>query len=348
MLAANINLVVGKNGSGKSNFLDAVYYLAVGKSFKKYVEGTNIDWNSNLNFAKIASVLDLSPDKKLDIIFSNVNERNYKKYLVNDVSKTRNSFISHFKVVLFTPHTLDIISGEPDLRRGELDDFLTAIDPKYGVILSQYRTYVKNRNHLLQRIREGKAHSKELDYWNTGLVNLGSSILEYRTSHLKQLITTMHGLAQKLFAINKVDFDFQYISKINDLALNGDYKTAFANKIDENQNKEVAAGLTLYGPHRDDFDLLFKQKSLKIFGSRGQQRLGIMILKLAMWQYLKDNFALPPVILLDDVFSELDDQNQNKLEKILLNLDTQIIISCIDKSRINQEIVAKAKDINLD
>lgn len=346
----NINFIIGENGVGKSNFLDAIHTLSQGKSFKKYSEGTNITWGSRLGFARVEGEVkgEEVNTTKLAIAYSNASNRNTKKYMINDLATTQRKFTYFFRTTLFTPQSLDIIGGSPDIRRAELDDFLSSIDSYYLSELNEYKSVLRNRNKVLQRLSDGSGSKQELIYWTEKLIELGSSITNSRREILKEFLPVLEYQAGKLFKGELCDLKLDYQSRFTDLEDDADVIHQMKDTIRENINKEIAARRSLYGPHKDDFDLSFKEdRSLKVYGSRGQQRLSALILKLAMWEFSHRKFELKPILLLDDIFSELDQKNSRKLEKIVEELETQVFISATDEMFLSKEFLKKGNRINL-
>jgi DNA replication and repair protein RecF len=180
--ASNINLILGQNGSGKSNFLDGIYHLSFANSFKKYSQNNDIYWDKDINFAKIEATI-ISAEKQildLNLVFSNDNSQYIKSYIKNDKRTTKKNFISTFPIVLFTPESLDIFTRGPEIRRDQLDDFIISNDRQYFSVLSEYNQVLKNRNKLLLRIRENNASVDELGFWTNKLVDLGSFLCYQR------------------------------------------------------------------------------------------------------------------------------------------------------------------------
>lgn len=347
------NIIVGRNGAGKSNFLDAIHYLAYGKSFKNYTEGTNIEWESKIRFSSIIIELvkdegeDTKEKQKLKVIFSESGDRLHKKYEINGVSKRRSSFIQQVHAVLFTPQSLEMLSGTPGDRRQEIDDFISTINEEYAESLSEYRRVVRNRNKVLQRLQEGLAEQSELFFWTEKLVELAVAILKQRKQTLEEFLPVLEATAKEIYEIEANDFKLAYLSKFFELGADVDVEEQFKQKIKEGINKEIRVGRTLYGPHRDDFELFLRGRSLKVYGSRGQQRLGTLILKVAMWDYISKKTDSPALFLLDDIQSELDASNRKKLEDIVNKLDTQVFVTSTDKDFFTKEFLEKAKVIEL-
>lgn len=339
------NLIIGENGLGKSNYIDAIYNLAQGHSFKRYLDGHNINHHKQVDFARIDAKLINEEERQMSIIFSQINGRNMRKFKVNDLPTTRRKFVSHLQVVLFTPQTLSLIDGGPEVRREELDEFLADLDFNYAAILAEYKEVVRNRNRLLANIWDGRANVSQLGFWNQKLLELGSQIVAFRQTALREFLPVLKDTAKTLFAQDLSDIDLKYLSRLVTEA--EDVKTRFAKLLEENQQKELASKKSLYGPHRDDYEFFQSGRSLKVFGSRGQQRLIAMILKIAMWEYLSKVKADKALLLLDDILSELDPQNRAKLSEVLSQLDTQTFISGTEEHYFEKKLLQEGKRIDL-
>lgn len=346
-LDPNINIIIGKNGLGKSNFIDSVYYFSYGKSFKRISDSDSIAFDDTIGFARMETVINNDEQTKLAVTFSRVDDKSYKKLEVNDLATIKRKFNNHLYAVMFSPETLDIIIGSPDLRREDLDDFISGINDEYEHKLRDYKNIVRNRNKVLAAISDGKSTTKELIYWTERLLELGSYILDERVRVLKEFRPVLRENAKQLFDAELGSLDINYESKVTEFDMEGGSKEIFAQKIKSGINKEIGAKRTLYGPHRDDIIFTLNDKNIRIFGSRGQQRLAALIFKLSMWFYLKDKLGTSPVLLLDDIFSELDAANSRKLEHLLQELHTQILVTATEKYYLSEDFYKKGNKIEL-
>lgn len=295
-----LTLVVGPNTSGKSNLIEAIYLLATGKSFRADKDIELIRFGEEIARIKGSVELEEKIKTDLEIVIAIKESENkhslFKKFLVNDVSKRKADFISNFAVVLFSPLDLDMITGSPLLRRRFFDESLEQVDREYSRALDSYSKAVRQRNALLEKARETGVRNKKLfEYWDELLISYGKVITQKR----EQLIAFFNGQDKDVFSCALI-YDKSVISK---------------ERLTQYEEAELATGVTLVGPHRDDLlihmydDVLQTTHDLRFFGSRGQQRLTVLQLKLLQLDYIREKLGSSPVLLLDDIFSELDDKH---------------------------------------
>lgn len=339
------NLILGKNGVGKSNLLDALYHLSLVKTFKPYILKNNVNFNKLDHASIAATVLNEDIKKDLKIIFSLTDEDNERKRLeVNSKPTTRSRFVNNLTVILFAPHNTNLLVSSPEVRRNEIDDFGSLVDFKYRLKLYEYKEVLKTRNSLLRALNKGFSNPLELDYWDNKLSDLGGELINLRVKIIDALGPLTREMAKKYFDKVLSDIEIKYLSKFN----GDDPKELLREKLLENRDKEIAVGNSLYGPHRDDIEVLHKGKDMKLFGSRGQQRITTLLLKLAMFEYLSEVNNITPVILLDDAMAELDDSNRKKLEEIIASLKCQSFIATTHKSDYSSILLKRMDIISLD
>jgi DNA replication and repair protein RecF len=287
-------LIIGPNTSGKSNLIEAIYLLSTGKSFR-----TDKDVQMLAFKEEVGRVRGILEDEEIEVVITNgqVNGGSqYKKFLVNGVSKRRVDFAGHLLTVLFSPQDLEIIVDSPSLRRNFLDEILEQVDRDYRVALIAYTKALRQRNALLELAREtGTRNEKQLEYWDNLVIENGNVITQKR----EEFINFLNSSAKDIF-----DFIVEY-----------DKSTVSKQRLLQYRNEELAAGVTLVGPHRDDFSIhMFNNTrntthDIKFFGSRGQQRLAILQLKALELLFVEKTLGERPTLILDDIFSELDEDH---------------------------------------
>lgn len=287
-------VVIGRNTAGKTNLIESIYLASTGESFKTEKEAEAITFDED--FARVTAE---TQDNKLEVLLTSgaLAQRTIsKKYFVNGVSRRRVDFVGHLPSVLFSPADLEIVIASPGIRRRFLNEVLEQTDRDYRVSHILYLKALRQRNALLDRVAEtGHRNEKEFEYWDRIIIESGQEVTKSREALIDFINNQKKGIFN--FSIN---YDKSVISKERLLQ----YKDA-----------EMGSRVTLVGPHRDDFMFFFKKekedRDLKSFGSRGQQRLAILELRLIQLLYMEKTMGERPLLLLDDIFSELDSAHIN-------------------------------------
>jgi DNA replication and repair protein RecF len=323
-----LTIIVGQNTIGKTNILEAIYMLTTGTSFRAEKDVDTIHFDSN--FARIDALLeDNNNSVKMTVQLLNDSAMFHKRYLVNEVGKRLNDFVSYFSSVIFSPTDLVIISESPNLRRKHIDTVLSTTSSSYRLALSLYTKALKQRNKLLGLIKSDKRSYSvdEFSYWNSLLIEHATTITKYREEYV-EYVNTAHHTAFPL----QVTYD----------------KSLFTQeRLEKYREAELSSGITLIGPQRDDFIFSFKNtgRLIREFASRGEQRLTVLQLKLLEIEYIEKITGEKPVLLLDDIFSELDSRNIEHIAHLLSH--QQSIITTTHIEYIPDEILKKAKIIRL-
>jgi len=313
--------IIGDNGVGKTNILEALHMLSTSKSFRARYDSDVINYPAKFSTIK-ASIktsdekydLELQVSRREsgrshdDLMYYSPKEdtkdeshTSTKKVKVNGVPKSIFGFAGIFKSVLFTPQNIDVITGSPAERRKYIDSILFQIDKTYKRIHNNYTKALKQRNKLLERIREERKGYDQLGYWENILEQTGSDIHKMRSELLSFLNKNSKGYGRTLnsgYSEIEIKYKKSLITK---------------DRFDEYRNKEIAAKSTLIGPHKDDFIIEYNNYRLSDFGSRGQQRTVLVALKMCETDYIEEKTKETPVLLLDDIFSELDKKHREIL-----------------------------------
>lgn len=324
-----LNIFIGDNAQGKTNILEAIYYTATGRSHRTNRENELLRWQED--FFQI----DLKAEKdrrKISVeIMAMADGR--KKIKVNGVPKRRISeLVGEINVVLFSPEDLLLVKGGPAIRRKYLDLEISQVSPTYYHNLLNYNKVLTQRNNLLRSIREHKDDPQTLDIWNSQLADFGRRIISKRIEVLKK-ITPLARLLHRKITAGQEELEIRYFSSVD---LKEDYtgdniKEQFLQMINQRKTEEINRGITLVGPHRDDLGIFVHGKDMRLYGSQGQQRTCALSLKMAELEFIRGETGEYPVLLLDDVMSELDN-NRRKflLEVVYKNIQTFLTATTID------------------
>ena len=321
-------ILIGNNAVGKSNILEAIYLLSTTKSLRVETEDELI--KKEEEFAKVEGFIDDNGETELMIIINRpTKEISFKKkVLVNGIDRRTVDFIGNLPAVIFYPSDINLITGSPSLRRWHLDLSLAQIDISYKKSLTVYEQFLTARNRVLKRIREGQGRKDELDFWTKGVVDQGKIISEKR-----QLFFGFINNLEKLLG----EFSFEY--KPSEVT---------TERLLQTNGREVATAATLIGPHRDDFTVMLapiksglEDRNLAHFGSRGEQRTGTLAFKLAQLEYMAKVLDQRPILLLDDVFSELDASHRAHVTEVVSKQQT--IIATVELEHIPQEFLDSAR-----
>ncbi|MBP1870168.1 DNA replication and repair protein RecF [Clostridium tertium] len=315
-LGKNVNVFMGDNAQGKTNILEAIYYCAFAKSHRTSKDRELINWNSDSAYVSLLVGKDRL-DKNIDI---NILKDGKKAIKINKIKVSKiGELFGNFNVVMFSPEDLKIIKDSPGVRRKFIDMELCQLNSKYYYNLVQYNKVLNERNVVL---KNRKLDSEILDIYDIQLANFGYHIIIERLKYINKL--NFYGKdIHKDISSGKENVEFKYISTIKDLE---DIENSFYELLRRNRKKDIEKGTTSIGPHRDDFIVLINDVDTKSFGSQGQQRSAVLTIKFSSLKIIKEMTSEYPVLLLDDVLSELD---FNRKRYILSTIgEIQTIITC--------------------
>ena len=293
-------LISGANGSGKTSLLEAIYFALQGTSFRS--SDKEILRNDGSSWFRID--LKDSKDSLRTIIFNNAVQKSKKQFLVDGNKKARLNANLRIPVVLFEPDDLQLLSGSPTRRRNFLDYFLSQIFPSFQLALTRYNKALKQRNNLLKRDNVSK---DELFPWNLMLAEYGAEIISKRQDFLELLNSKIEEVYFEISGVKdeiKIDYLGEKVSKNKILDI-----------LSENIERDKILGYTNFGPHKHDIQFIFNKKPAQNVASRGENRSLVLALKFIETDILADLTSKRPIVLLDDVFSELDDDRQKLLTK---------------------------------
>lgn len=357
--SSGATIIVGPNASGKTNILEALYLLSTGKSFRARVEEEMIKYSSQI--ARIEGLVDSSLNigeeslstkthilsTKLDVVLTRgeitiggdpekIQKAPRKKLMINGIPRRLFNFSGNFKVVLFGPWDLDLVTESPSIRRRFLDSVLSQVDREYARALLSYEKGLRQRNKILWNMRENPSVNlgrSQLLFWDRLLIKNGNYISEKREEFINYINSSDEIDGHKF----RLGYDKSAISE---------------GRLEQYKDEEIAAATTLVGPHRDDFIFRLKERESKRvkefrdldrFGSRGEQRMGVLWLKLCELSYIESITQEKPTLLLDDIFSELDHEHRKIVFKVVN--DQQTIITTADPHYV--ESLKKVEKIDL-
>lgn len=328
-LQSGLTVFHGQNAQGKTNVLEAVHLLSSGSSYRAASDREVIRWDAEPEDRVTRVTAQVEPaegaDFELEVLVADMPGLSTKRTLVNGAGKRVGDFVGRLTAVLFGPEQLDLVTGSPGQRRAYLDGALSQTDRAYYRALAVYTRVLAQRNQLLKQFREREVHPDELLYWDTQLVEAGSLILGRRARCLLELSPIAAGHHQ-LLARGGGALELEYETKL--FRGSGGWQrlaeasaeavqTEFRRCLALEAERETAQGSSVVGPHRDDLLLGLDSKQVEKFGSRGQQRTVALALKLAELDLVRTHTGDNPVLLLDDVLSELDEARRTALRHVI-------------------------------
>ena len=332
-----LNLILGPNGSGKTNILESIFFLASGKSFRSSSQSKLINWNSYFASVRAKLVDNQKETNEIEVRIARDPKSNTssvsRKFLIQKVEKPRKKYLGIIKTVIFHPEDIRLVTGSPTRRRDFLDNIFSQTEWRYTSALSQYHKALKHRNELLDQIRLNLSSPNELFYWDQVLVKNAKIIHDFRINFVK---------STNSFFSNHSD------SQINTISINYHPSILSEEKMTKNYEIDLKRGYTQSGVHRDDFSFdnsIFPSadKNLAFWGSRGQQRLAVLAIRLAQINYLEETYHDRPILLLDDIFSELDPEHQQLVADVCR--DYQTIFTSSDPE--STKVLSSSKIIQL-
>jgi DNA replication and repair protein RecF len=318
---SNLNIFLGENGEGKTNLLESLYIASSGKSFRTNKDKELINLNKNEAYVGV----ELVKEDTIKTIEIKLDTNKPKRIKINGIEQDKISDIfGVLQAVIFSPEDLKIVKEGPSHRRNFLDIEITQIKPIYKSILNDYNRVLAQRNNLLKVIPYDDKKRKLLFVWNKQLIELGTKIMIFRNSFVNRLIPISKEIHKSITQGEEV-LDISYISSLNidEMDKNTIMKN-FEKILLENENNDIEKGSTSFGPHKDDLEIKINDKDVRMFGSQGQKRTTVLSLKLAEIELIKQETEEYPILLLDDVFSELDINRRRYLVSRFKDIQTII------------------------
>lgn len=323
-----VNVFIGKNAQGKTNLLESIYYCCIGKSFKSCKDKELIKWNEEKSQIKLVANKKYR-DIEIDI---NLNKSQKKSILINKLPIRKiGDLIGEVNIVFFSPQELRLVRESPDERRKFMDIDISQTNKRYFYQLGRYEKILANRNKLLKNCQTLQAVKETIDIWDRALVVSAKTIAFERKKFVERILpyaqkahSFLSGGKENLFLVYKCG---------SSVCLDENFETNMDKILKKNLEKDFKLGYTSIGVHRDDIDIFLNETEVKNFGSQGQQRTVALSLKLAELENMFNLNGEYPILLLDDVFSELDLDRQKRLLKFVGR--TQTFITCTDERKID-------------
>ena len=338
LFSPSINIFIGDNGAGKTNILEAIYVLSLTKSARY---GTDLDLiKFGENHLSIEGTVDYDDYTKIYKI--NIDKFSKKVYRNNMQIKKISEYLSEFCITSFLPNDIEIVKGSPSLRRNNLNISIGILYNQYLEYVNEYNYLLKIRNEYLKRLSlNGYSDTKYLEIINSKMIDVSLKIYKFRFNYLNEINNVFPNIYKKLTGIDDIKLIYECNLGIKEFD-EEKIKDLMLKKYKSNFYKEIQQGMTLIGLHRDDLMFLIKNNDAKIFASQGQQRLIVIAYKIAELLVFKKIKKEYPVLLLDDVFSEIDIKRRNSIVKYLKS-DIQVIITTTDLENIEEDLVNNAK-----
>ena len=318
----DVQVFVGENGAGKTNLLEAISILSLARSCLGAEETDILQWGTDYYRVR-GSVRDDAEQNRTIEVVSQQAPRPEKACFLNDVRRPVEEIVGVMPTIVFLPQELHLFSGAPAQRRKFLDRLLCQVSPEYLFSLSQYQKVLKQRNSLLRRIADGKASPKDLVVWDRHLVEHGVPVTLARLELIGTLQLT---LPEEIASLGEAWKGVEIVYNRKGSACDAEtLSQEYQERLIENQKRDCALLSTSVGPHREDWHIAVEGRPIQTFASRGQQRASLLALLLLQVSYLELRCGEKPVILLDDVFSELDANHQKALIESLS--DYQVLIT---------------------
>lgn len=320
-----VNLFVGKNGSGKTNLLEAIHYAALGRSHR-ITNDMNVIRNGERLASSTVQVRNHLGMREVSVHFC--SDSLQKKEVLIDRKKIQrfSDMMGCLRCVIFSPEDLDLIKEGPSVRRRYLDMMISQINRRYFIALQQYRTGLEQRNAILKNLRaNGTGQASVLSVFEETMAESAAEIIRER----RKAVGLLSDLARETyFRISGTEevFTVQYHSSVRE---DEDIRETLCRLFYENREDDIRLGITTCGPHREDLNLELNSEPMKHFASQGQIRTGALSLKLSQMELLKNLSGDEPVLLLDDVMSELDRSRRARLVKEIHSFQT--FITCTDR-----------------
>ena len=311
-LPPHLAVLQGGNAQGKTNLLEAIYLLSTAKSHRATAERELINWSTSREehpVARLAAQVkktmeSLRVELALNVAHTSREAHVQKRIRINGVPRRAIDLVGRVNVVLFSSQDIDLIGSTPSLRRRYLDMTNSQVNSRYLSALQKYNKVLLQRNHLLRLIGERRADGSQLDFWDQELLEQGSYLIAQRELMVNELNELARPIHHQITA-GREELSINYLPSAGTMD--------FGERLRDARQREIARGMSLVGPHRDDLVFMAGDVNMNVYGSRGQQRTIALSLKLAEARFMRLKIGDEPILLLDDVISELDAARRHQL-----------------------------------
>jgi len=332
----SLNIIYGENAQGKTNLLEAVYYLLSAVSHRTRKDRELIKWETNFLALRGEVLFQEKEKKKLEVVYKNTKNKTVK---LNGKNLTVDKYFAQFPVVIFYPQDLYLVTGGPAERRRFLNTLITRINPSYYHHLINYYRALRQRNNLLREMATSK---EEFKTWEDLMATYGGKIIVERTNFIKEL-SDHASFFQEYFTSGKEKMELVYktvMDKVKNLnnveswqGLEGESETEvkLSQLLERKREEELKRGYTLVGPHLEDIKVMLNNREVKKFSSQGQKRTAVISMKMAQSEIMLERKKEKPLLLMDDCFSELDPARGNQILDLINNRDLQCLVTSYEK-----------------
>jgi len=320
----NVNIIYGYNAQGKTNILEAIYLFSLGKSNRTIKDSELIKFGEDFCEANIV----FNDENRENTASINISKSKKKRIFVNEIPLKKNSeLVGKFNAVYFGPEYLDLIKGGPKKRRKNIDIIISQLKVSYFSAAAELKNIIEQKNAVLKNEKPDKII---LSILNEKLSEVSLIISKLRFKYIRKIEKIASGL-QKQISENNESFEIKYISSIGYIEEFNEekFKKEFTEKLEKNLEKEIILRECTVGPHRDDMEYKINGLDVKSFASQGQQKTTVLVQKIAEVELFKEETGEYPVLLLDDIMSELDSKRQQFVTEKIKNM--QIFITCTSK-----------------
>jgi DNA replication and repair protein RecF len=338
ILAPGLNVVVGDNAQGKTNLLEAISFAVTGSSPRTPNDSEVVRWGQDFTRTEARVSLDSGTGERAVAVGYAPGQK--KRPTVDGApAPSLTNYAAGgagVRAVTFFPDDIRVVKGAPADRRVFLDGLLSSLRPSYARASIEYAKAVQQRNQLLRRIRDGFSSKRTLATWDRKVVDLGETVLMGRETAIAPLEAYFAASLRALYGPEKAAIRYSYSAPLDE----------YAEALRGAHNADIERGTTSVGPHRDDFEVLLGGVNLTTYGSQGQQRLATLALKFAARDHVRDETGEDPILLFDDVMSELDERRREYLAGYFLE-STQAVITTTNLDYFDEEILERSRVVRI-